>query len=187
MLIFPSMPNHPDLWLEPCFDTYMSKRRRCHVCCRIPANGGWDTEYPLPGFPIGHVLDTTYVRWLLRDTSEEGPSAIHNPITKTTKGTGSLPRPETPGFPSKICLPSITNTSPLPVLKQVVTSQIEALQGNTAALGHFDEPYTQKNLNSMKSCPTNYKTGLGDMAPQKPTAPSRTARKLGRKETQIQR
>ena len=29
--------------------------------------------------------------------------------------TGLVPRPETPGFPSKIRLPSITNTIPVPV------------------------------------------------------------------------
>ena len=59
---------------------------------------------------------------------------------------GLVPRLETPGFPSKICLPSNTNTIPIPAPLEVITGLIKVIHGNAITLAHSDEPHVYAEI-----------------------------------------
>ena len=78
--------------------------------------------YPSVGLPAMHVLVVTHLCRCV-----EIGDIIPLSCTMDDWAPGLVPRPETPVFPSKIRLPSNTNTISIPVL----TGLIKVVEGNT--------------------------------------------------------
>ena len=80
---------------------------------------------------------------------------------------GLVPRPETPGFPSKIRLPSSTNTIPVPVAR--IYRPFKVIQGNNVTLAHSGEPYMQQKMGKIvETLIPRTRTCVEDAAPQNP-------------------
>ena len=78
--------------------------------------------------------------WLRRDED----SSFIPFLTRRRLNPGLVPRPETPGFPTKIRLPSNTNTIPIPLPLGRQLAAFQFIQGNTVTPAHCDAPHMLK-------------------------------------------
>ena len=97
-----------------CFGVSQGKEIKANVRLR-----GVRHRYPFVGLPIEHVLVVTRLCWLRK----RWKMAALFISARWKTDVGLVTRPETPGFPSKIRLPSVANTTPKSVPRLLTACQ----------------------------------------------------------------